>query len=228
MVKKCGVKKADYSLRERKSAKTRARLGVLFLREISKRGFSGVNIADICRKADISEATFYNYFPKKTDILCYSSGIFMLKAIWEIKNSRKKLNTLNLLVEICGKIFKSVNMRTFYEITSIMIAERVFPRDYPPLSVLERLYALPRCRGIESIKETSLEDLFFYAVKRGIKRKELPPGINPRDVVLGVLSVFIGVPLSSDFKDFGQLEKIYKKQFSLLFRGFRRRRANGK
>jgi AcrR family transcriptional regulator len=56
-------------LRERKKQQTRQLLERTARRLFAARGFEQVSVAEIARAADVSEATVFNYFPTKEDLI---------------------------------------------------------------------------------------------------------------------------------------------------------------
>src|SRR5262249_6534438 len=60
---------AELGLRERKKQRTRQLLSETARRLFSERGFEQVSIAEIARKAEVSEQTVFNYFPSKEDLV---------------------------------------------------------------------------------------------------------------------------------------------------------------
>jgi AcrR family transcriptional regulator len=59
----------ETGLRERKKQQTRQLLADTARRLFAKRGFENVSVAEIARAADVSEATVFNYFPTKEDLV---------------------------------------------------------------------------------------------------------------------------------------------------------------
>ena len=60
---------AETGLRERKKQQTRQLLADTARRLFAERGFENVSVAEIARVADVSEATVFNYFPTKEDLV---------------------------------------------------------------------------------------------------------------------------------------------------------------
>ncbi len=59
----------ETGLRERKKARTRAAIHEAALELFAARGFERVTVAEVAARAEISEATVYNYFPTKEDLV---------------------------------------------------------------------------------------------------------------------------------------------------------------
>src|SRR5919198_6745119 len=56
-------------LRERKKQRTRQLLADTARQLFSERGFENVSVAEIARAAEVSQATVFNYFPSKEDLV---------------------------------------------------------------------------------------------------------------------------------------------------------------
>jgi AcrR family transcriptional regulator len=59
----------ELGLRERKKRQTRQQIADVARRLFAERGFEAVPVAEIARAAEVSEATVFNYFPTKEDLL---------------------------------------------------------------------------------------------------------------------------------------------------------------
>jgi AcrR family transcriptional regulator len=76
----------ETGLRERKKQQTRQLLADTARRLFAKRGFEQVSVVEIARAADVSEATVFNYFPTKEDLVYSGLEAFegeLLRAVSE-------------------------------------------------------------------------------------------------------------------------------------------------
>jgi AcrR family transcriptional regulator len=60
---------AELGLRERKKQRTRMQIADTARQLFAHRGFEAVSVAEVARAADVSEATVFNYFPTKEDLV---------------------------------------------------------------------------------------------------------------------------------------------------------------
>ena len=60
---------AELGLRERKKLRTRQLIADTAMRMFAERGFDAVPVTAVARAAEVSEATVFNYFPTKEDLV---------------------------------------------------------------------------------------------------------------------------------------------------------------
>ncbi|RMI30391.1 TetR/AcrR family transcriptional regulator [Nocardia stercoris] len=66
----------EVGLRERKKQQTRAKIMDAALNLFAARGFDDVRVSEIARLAEVSEATIFNYFPTKEDLVYQGMGTY--------------------------------------------------------------------------------------------------------------------------------------------------------
>jgi AcrR family transcriptional regulator len=67
---------SELGLRERKKLRTRLLIAETARRLFAERGFEAVSVAEIAREAEVSEATVFNYFPTKEDLVYHGMEDF--------------------------------------------------------------------------------------------------------------------------------------------------------
>ena len=211
--------KTKYSLREKKYAKTKIALASAFIERLKSTRFADISIKDVCANVEVSEGTFYNYFPSKADLASYFKTLTLLKIAWAVKKREKELRPLELIEYIFDLILKDVEQPfLFYEIVSIFTAERVKPDKESALTEAEKSYAFPECHEIEKISVVTLGDLFSQIIENGQKKGGLSKNIKTHDVVLALMAIVVGVPLVIEIEDFDKLKKLYRSQLSLIWK----------
>ncbi len=86
---------ADVGLRERKKLRTRLLIADTARRLFSERGFEAVSVAEIAREAEVSEATVFNYFPTKEDLVYHGMEAFEAELLDAISNRPAGVSVLD-------------------------------------------------------------------------------------------------------------------------------------
>jgi AcrR family transcriptional regulator len=73
-------------LRERKKRRTRQQIADVAWRLFEERAFDGVSVAEIARVADVSEATVFNYFPTKEDLVYERMASYEDEVLTAVRN----------------------------------------------------------------------------------------------------------------------------------------------
>ena len=68
--------------RDRKLAQTRLALLTALRERLAERPLEEINVRELAEAADVSEATFYNHFPTKTDLAVYFVQLWSVDAGW--------------------------------------------------------------------------------------------------------------------------------------------------
>jgi AcrR family transcriptional regulator len=167
------------SLRERKFARTKHALLQAALERLRDKRLDEIPVKDLCEQVEVSEATFFNYFPKKEDLLRYYMQILTLDLVWHARNRAGDdagLEYIEAVFERAAKEFGE-HPRLMLEIIAFM-AQQPDPAncpknsDQPDLSLAERLQALPNRAGVENVPEVCFEDLVRPPIERAVHRGE--------------------------------------------------------
>jgi AcrR family transcriptional regulator len=78
----------ELGLRERKKQQTRQLITSTARRLFAERGFEAVPVAEIARAAEVSEATVFNYFPTKEDLLYSRLEAFQEELLSSIRDRK--------------------------------------------------------------------------------------------------------------------------------------------
>jgi AcrR family transcriptional regulator len=85
----CGSLKyvdTELGLRERKKLRTRQLIAETARRMFAEDGFESVPVSAVARAADVSEATVFNYFPTKEDLVYQGMEVFETELLDAIRN----------------------------------------------------------------------------------------------------------------------------------------------
>ena len=73
-------------LREKKISQNKIKiLNAFTLKILSGVKFGDISTKEICNEIEISEATFYNYFPQKQDLLFFLINLWLLRIFAEVE-----------------------------------------------------------------------------------------------------------------------------------------------
>ncbi len=231
---------AKLSLRERKCAQTK--LGLLWaaVHRLKDKPLAEVTVKELCEEVQVSEATFFNYFRKKDDLLRYFIQIWTIQMTWHArKGGRRGLELIRAVFERTGQELAK-NPRPILEIIGHMalqppnqcpLAQGSLDRQaddlgptcaalgLPEPTRAERLLAFPQLEGTEDIPVVGLDELFHDGLLEAARDQELPSEAAIIQGVDSLLVTFFGIPLC-----FGQTmpERIpaaYEQQLQLIFAG---------
>ncbi len=211
-------------LREKKFARTKLTLMRAAVSRLREKPFSEITVKELSEEAQVSEATFFNYFPKKEDVLRYFIQIWTVEVTWEARQAaggEDGLRFIEELFDIMGRELEECP-RIMMEVIGFMSVERgdggcPFSAE---LSLAERLQAFPEMECAMNVPCRKLDQVLGQPIQAAMSRGELPTGTNIETTVIALLSLFFGIPLL--LKDSPALiRETYRRQLRLVWAGVR-------
>lgn len=214
---------AKIPLRERKFIKTRLQLARALREQLEKTALDDLNVRDLCEQVEVSEATFFNYFPKKTDLLAYVSQLWSVELAWQgqqlLAQGGQGLAVVQAVFERAARQFQAAPGAAG-ELIAWQARTRV--RQAPaPLAPSELRLAYPEHAGIETMTDQSLEQVLANGLQRGIDQGELPRNAHLATVMVGLVSIFYGVPLALRLGNPAGIGAMYRQQLTIFWSGLR-------
>lgn len=207
------------TLREVKHARTKLDIANAFVRRLRTSRYEEISIRELCRSVEISEGTFFNYFPEKIDIIHYHMSFLILKTVWTARQTVPPGRPLDLIEEAFARMAEELHSANLgYQLISIMVNQQLRPKiiDIPPL---EKRLAFPRCEGIEKSPIVSLPDFFKECIREAKKRGDLPDDVVEDDVVISLLAIMAGTLIAAKLETVKDKAHQYRRQLGLLWKG---------
>ncbi len=205
--------------RERKHAQTRlALLGALRDR-MATRPLEEIGVRELAEAADVSEATFYNYFPSKADLALYFVQVWTIDVGWHAAQAGAA-GPRAAIAAIFEATAQQIVLapRVMGEIIAVQSRLDVTP-SLAPMSALEKRLAFPERAGIEAIEAIGLDGLLPPLLVAARKCGELPRTVNLDAALLALVSVFFGVPLILARRAPTTIAAAYRQQLAITWGG---------
>lgn len=186
----------NISLRERKKAQVKLGLLNAMTSRLGKQSFEQISVRDLCVEVEISEATFFNYFPRKNDLLVYFIQVWSIEVAWHCENSLKNQSAIEQILEI----FRFTGKRLEHEpwimeeiIKTMMALKREY--QYEDISSAEKLMAFPDYPNIRQFRAEGLLEIFSKRLQRGVMEGALSEQIPIDETAAELIVIFFGVPI---------------------------------
>jgi AcrR family transcriptional regulator len=207
-------------LRERKFARTRLKLARALARRLEHATLEEVAVRDLCEDAELSEATFFNYFPRKTDLLDYYTQLWMLELNWRCRHAQAQ----GLAAVAVSFDFMAAALQKQSGVMGEVIARQALKREKAEpmeIGLAERQIAYPDFEGIEELPAGGVDKAWLPALEQAMRSSELPPNVHIPTVMVGLASLFYGVPLVLRQGNFAAISSMYHQQLAVFWAGIR-------
>jgi AcrR family transcriptional regulator len=214
------VDSARPSLRERKFAKTRLALAEAVTHHLEAASFDTLSVKALCERVQISEATFFNYFPKKEDLIVYLDRLWTLELNWYGRQAALQGKGLAVIEALFR--YTSIQIQKKPGLMAEIIAHEALARGRragPEITQAERLMAFSDLNGIAEMSDQSLEGLLRASLESAIEQGTLPANTAIAAAMVGLVSIFYGVPLAIQHSNPAAIGAMYRQQLELLWAG---------
>lgn len=213
------------SLRERKFAATKLGLMRAAIDGLQHKPFAELTVKELCERVSVSEATFFNYFSRKDELLEYFIRVWTIEVLYAARaelGESSGLGTIEHIFHATGTGLTE-NPRLMWEIIAYKALEPIGKVDRQPedLTLAERLLAFGHLEGAAHIPVPRIDDLFRNEVQHAVRLGELPAGTDVERAVEGILAIFFGIPLWLRWDDPARIPTAYRQQLRLLWAGLR-------
>jgi len=189
-------------LRERKKAQLRKRIAEATLRLVAERGYGAVTIDEIAAQADISQPTFYKYYPSKDAVL-------MERALHGFGDLLEGMATAG------GSVVK--RLRTYFRAIAAQVTR---DRDLWFAIALSNAYNPIRDPGLLSSAEAGTR-VMERVITEGQQRGELTTEVDAQQLasVLEGIMMRACIEWGAGFPDAGELSARMDGMFDFFMRG---------
>lgn len=211
------LKLENIPLRERKYAINKLAVVDAAVTLLKEKTFAEIMVKELCSKVMISEATFFNYFSKKSDLLLYISSLWMIELALYSSVKIGEESGIKLIEAVFDHTADKIKQqpRLMSEMFFFKAGLETLPEP-PDITIAERLLAFPDFDEATDIPVTRLDTMLMDHLKLAVIRKELPVSINLKAVATSLLSAYYGVPLFAGRISPKNIKNTYKQQVSLL------------
>ena len=215
--------------RHKKQARNRlALLAALVNKLATGERYDSVRIRDLCAVADISEGSFFNYFPAKEALLVYFVQIWSLEVGWYAREMLAKGEPLAAIEEIFARTAAMVAKNPYIMAEIIAFQARSSGAIEPAeVSIAERLLAYPDLPGVDELPARGLDAILPELLAEAKRSGQIPEGVDESFVFVTLLSIFFGAPVVLRGCGPDMLGVIWMAQLAFIWRSIGAKQPDG-
>ncbi len=209
-------------LRTRKAARTRLALARALSGALADHHLADIRVKAICAEAEVSEATFFNYFARKQDLMAYLAHLWLLELGWHVQTAAVSLRGLAVIERLFLQVANTCERRpgVFRELL-VWMARGGSLDPAVSLGPVEKQLAFPDLDRIGDTPVRGLDALLLTHLEAAIADAELPPNTLVPLTLAGLLTILLGVPMTLLSHDPQRVASHYRQQLALLWAGVR-------
>jgi len=212
-------------LRERKFALTRLALRDAMLERIQTVPFDAISVKELCEAVQISEGTFYNYFPEKSDLLIYFIQLWSIEVFAHARSIGK--SGFDLIEAVFEYTARQIRTNRSAAIMLEIIAHQATLRKHPQIKEItaaERIIAFPQFEDTLDLPANGLSDILETAIEQAIRKKEISRSVDTDGVIALLASLFFGMPIVLRSEGIAALETCWSYGLRILKQGLQKKK----
>lgn len=205
-------------LRETKKAKTRINLYLACLELIREKPYRSVLVDDLCQRAEISKATFFNFFAQKEDLLLYVMQIWISRRHIEIIQEQKRgiAAIRHLLQQI--HIEAQLSPYGMLGLISFLSESRTLP-SIPQFTEVEKQLLFGSCDDSLDFTELTLSKMFHQYIDEAKADRQIADQSPTLELVQVMFTIFYGGFLTAHLMQTKDVMAVYERHLALLLEG---------
>jgi len=209
-------------LRKRKFARTRLALARVLADALSEQSFAEVPVKRLCHAAEVSEATFFNYFPRKQDLMAYLAHLWVLELGWHVEHAAAGGRGLPVVDKLFAEVARTCERRpgVLAELLAWIARGGTLNAELQ-IDRLEKRLAFPDLEGIEETPIRGIDAWLAPHLEAAISHGDLPANTLVPMLLGTLLSVLFGVPLTLVASNPARIAAVYRQQLVLVLAGMR-------
>lgn len=188
---------SEPGLRERKHARTKLALLDAFVAAMEQKPIEEIAVRELCATVPVSEATFFNYFRGKADLVTYFVQLWSLDHAWHATRTLERDGALAALHEIFARTAATVreHPRVMAEVVAAQ-ARYEGPVVAHEIGLAERRERFAELEGIDALPALGLDSLLPWLLEEAVRRGELSEEAPRELLFLTLAAVFFGTPIA--------------------------------
>lgn len=207
----------DIPLRERKYAATKASLMQALVARLSRQSLYEIAVKDICNDAQVSETTFFNYFPSKHDVIGYRIQLWSIAVKWQMEqqlaHGKGHLEAIRILFDLTAQA-EAKTPGVMREVVAFQVSQKL---SFQPLTLAEYAYHFPDTPGIAEIQAESVDQMLGAQLRAAQESAELATDLDLEALNVILMGVFFLTPIIIGHS--GSLRDAYRRQLKIVLPG---------
>ena len=215
---------AEFSLRKRKYAQTKSDLLNAVLAALDHKTLDAISVREICEAVQVSEATFFNYFSVKRDVLAYYLQLWMVRVRAAVRDvtiqTESGICAIEAIFDETARIV-SPHPGVMYELVAYY-AVGIPQGDPPPLTDAEIALHFSDLQVVP-LESKDLYDLLLEGLRQAMAHGELPQQTDTPSVLIILMNIFFSTFITARLLSVGpeEIARLYRQQLELIWTGVR-------